>query len=222
MKIAFLGDSITTSANVTTVQSWVQQVGLANGYTDIINAGVPGNTTVDMLARINADVISKSPDVCVLMMTVNDKTHSLTLAQHETNVRSIISQLRAANIKVVITSPPVYRSDIPSWQAWVEKDQAIAGELGIHYVDIWREYSAIYLYNASTFNALYVNSADLVHQSIAGNAKIAEVMTRNNYAGVFLKNPPVSTVCPELTLALTDLQLNGATQSRLDRVKAAL
>ncbi len=229
MKIAFLGDSVTASANVALTDRWAYKVGIANGYSpaNIINAGIPGDETTQMLVRLQADVINHAPDVCVMMMTVNDKSHGLTLETHESNVRNIISQLRTANIKVVIASPPVYRSSINTWQAWVEKDQAIAGELNIPYIDIWREYSALYLYNSSTFNSLYVNSADLVHQSVAGNAKIAEVMNRNNYAGVFLpdvENPPSECpeACNELTLALADLQLNGATVARLDRVKNAL
>lgn len=223
MKIAFLGDSVTQCANVTAAQSWPQIVGLFNGYAiaDIINAGIAGNTTADMLARVQNDVIALAPDVCVMMMTVNDKTHGLTLAQHETNLRSLISQLRAANIKVVIASHPLYRSGVDTWKAWVEKDQSIAGELNIPYVDVFREYCFANLY--TTLNQYYTSSAELIHQSVAGNAKIAEVMNRNIYAGVFIKDPPPpSGSCDELTLALADLQLNGATIARLDRVKAAL
>lgn len=222
MKIVFLGDSITACSNVTLAQSWPQIVGLANGYTsgNIINAGVPGDETTQMLARVQS-VINQAPDVCVMMMTVNDKTHGLTLAQHETNLRSLISQLRAANIKVVIASHPIYRSGVDTWKAWVEKDQSIAGELGIPYVDVFREYCFANLY--TTLNQYYTSSAELIHQSVAGNAKIAEVMIRNNYAGVFIKDPPPpSGGCDELTLALSDLQLNGATSARIDRVKAAL
>lgn len=223
MKIAFLGDSITASANVNLTDRWAYKVGIFNGYAavDIINAGVPGDETTQMLARVQADVINQAPDVCVMMMTVNDKTHGLTLAQHETNLRSLISQLRAANIKVVIASHPLYRSGVDTWKAWVEKDQSIAGELNIPYVDVFREYCFANLY--TTLNQYYTSSAELIHQSVAGNAKIAEVMARNNYAGVFIKDPPPpSGNCDELTIALADLQLNGATVTRLDRVKAAL
>lgn len=222
MKIVFLGDSITASANVNLTDRWAYKVGIFNGYAaaDIINAGVPGDETTQMLARVQS-VINQAPDVCVMMMTVNDKTHGLTLAQHETNLRSLIAQLRAANIKVVIASHPLYRSGVDTWKAWVEKDQAIAGELGIPYVDVFREYCFANLY--TSINQYYTSTAELIHQSVAGNAKIAEVMTRNNYAGVFIKDPPPpSGSCDELTLALADLQLNGATGARLDRVKAAL
>lgn len=227
MKIVFLGDSVTASLNVALTDRWHYKVGIANGYApiDIINAGVPGNTTTQMLARIQSDVIAHNPDVCVMMMTVNDKTNNFTLATHEENLRNIISQLQSANIKVVITSPPLYRSGVDSWKPWIELDQFIAGELNIPYVDVWREYCFANFY--TSLNSLYNPSNDLVHQNAVGNAKIAEIMTRNIYSGVFLPNtqsPPTEcpSICNELTLSLADLQLNGANVERLDRVKTAI
>ena len=223
MKIVFLGDSLTASANVNLADRWAYKVGIANGYAaaDIINAGVPGNTSTQMLARLQADVLSLAPAVCVLMMTVNDKTNNFTLALHESNVRNIISQLQAANIKVVIVSPPLYRSGVDSWRVWVEKDQAIAGELGLTYIDVWREYTFAYLYQTiAVFNGLY--SDGIIHQTVTGNALISSVLARNTYTGAFLLTPPVIGGCSELNLALADLQKNGATAVRLDRVKAAL
>lgn len=222
-KIAFLGDSITASANVSLADQWAYKVGIFNGYAaaDIINAGVPGNTTADMLTRLQMDVINQAPAVCVMMMTVNDKTHGLTLAQHETNVRSIISQLQAAGIKVVIASPPLYRSGLDSWKAWIEKDQEISGDLHLPYVDVWREYAYAYFYSPS-FDGLY--SDGLVHQSVGGNALIASVMQRKTYDGIFLPDVPQSPSgeIPELTAALSDLQLNGVTPARLSRVINAM
>lgn len=222
-KIVFLGDSLTASANVSLSERWAQKVGLANGYapTDIINAGVPGNTSADMRTRLQSDVLDKSPEVCVMMATVNDKTHGLTLAQHEANMRDILSQLQARGIKTVIVSPPLYRSGVDSWREWVEKDQALAGEFGLPYVDVWREFTFAYLYYPlAAFEALY--SDGMIHQTAAGNSLIAAVATRATCAGVFLPDPPHSGECNELTASLADLQKGGATVARLDRVRAAL
>lgn len=222
MKIVFLGDSLTASANVALTDRWAYKVGIFNGYAaaDIINAGVSGNTSTQMLARLQSDVLALLPDVCVLMLTVNDRTNNIPIATHEANYRSIITQLKSAGIKVVVTSPPLYTSNLDLWKPWVEKGEQIAGEMDCHYIDCWREYTYASYYEPNTwFSKYYV---DYVHQSIAGNALLFSICTRKTHTGAFIKSAPPSGSCSELTLALADLQSGGATVARLDRVKAAL
>ncbi|SFW54341.1 Lysophospholipase L1 [Pseudomonas sp. NFACC09-4] len=219
-KIVFFGDSVTAGLQVGLTSRWAQRIALFCGYvaTDIINAGIPGDTTDDMLARIQADVLDKDPSVCVLMLTVNDKTNNFTLAKHETNVRSIIGQLKSAGIKVVVISPPVYRSGLASWVSWVEKGEQVAGQLNCPFIDVWRDYANYYLAN-QTFNDWYV---DYIHQTLTGNDRIFQILSRPLHSGHFVvgssASEPVQSGCSERTLALADLIENGATVERLSRV----
>lgn len=226
-KIVFLGDSVTASANVPLADRWVYKVGISAGYAaaDIINAGVPGNTSAQMLARLQADVLAHAPDVVVMMFTVNDRSNSIALATHEANYRSLIEQCSAAGAKVVLMSPPVYRSQLDTWGPWVEKWRFLAGVYGCPFVDIWRDYASLYL--TGGFSVLYVDAVDLVHQGISGNARIHTVSTSGIHAGAFVKgqiSPP--TGCPagpsEFQLAAEDLVRNGANAARLARLSAAL
>lgn len=228
MKIVFLGDSLTASAEVTIDSRWTYLVGLANGYlpSEIINAGVSGNTSTQMLARLQADVLFHNPDVCVLMLTVNDRTNNFTIAKHESNYRNIIEQLKGAGIKVVVMSPPLYTRNLDLWRPWVEKGEEIAGDTGCHYIDCWREFVYASYYLPNWYPVLY---KDYVHQTAAGNALIASVCARKTHTGAFIRGvaqppeqPPVQCGCSELTLALADLQANGATAARLSRVSSAL
>lgn len=233
-KIVFLGDSVTASANVVLTDRWAQKVGLSAGYvaSDIINAGVPGNTSAQMLARLQADVLTHTPDVVVMMFTVNDRSNSIPLSTHEANYRNLIEQCTTAGAKVVLMSPPVYRGQLDTWGPWTEKWRDLAGEYGCPFIDIWRDYSSLYL--TGGFSGLYVDSNDLVHQNVAGNSRIHSVATKAIYAGAFVKQVtqpleececPETPVCPtlsELALALEDLVLNGATSVRLTRVLDAL
>lgn len=231
-RIVFLGDSVTASANVALSQRWVHMVGLSAGYAaaDIINAGVPGNTSAQILARLQADVLSHLPDVVAMMFTVNDVGNNLPLSTHETNYRALIEQCQAAGAKVVLITPPVYRQNVASWRAWHAKWLQLAGEYGCHLIDITRAYGWEYVADAAVFGALYVNSADLVHQSVAGNTRIAQICAEPIHAGAFLKQAPDQPgECPEcppaadeLTLALSDLQLGGATVEKLQRVISAM
>ncbi|WP_137972422.1 GDSL-type esterase/lipase family protein [Pseudomonas sp. F(2018)] len=226
-KIVFLGDSITASANVSLSQRWAHMVGLSAGYAaaDIVNAGVPGNISQQMLARLQTDVLAHTPDVVVMMFTVNDRSNSIPLATHETNYRSLIEQCRLAGAKVVLMSPPVYRSQLDTWGGWVEKWRALAGEYLCPFVDIWRDYASLYL--TGGFGGLYVDGADLVHQSVAGNTRIHAVAMSGIYTGAFVKgqlDPPAECQSgpSELQLAAEDLVRNGANVARLARVSAAL
>lgn len=229
-KIVFLGDSLTASANVSLAERWVYQVGIAAGYApaDIINAGVSGNRSDQMLARIQADVFDLCPDVLVLMLTVNDRTNSIPIATHEANYRSMISQAQALGIKVVVMSPPLYTSNLDQWKPWVEKGEQIAGEMGCHYIDCWREYTYAYFYMITpAWSTLYT---DYVHQTAEGNALLFSITRRATHANAFKKAAPVEPPiceCPELPatelqLASEDLIVNGATVASLDRLKAAL
>lgn len=226
MKIVFLGDSLTASQEVVLTDRWAYKVGITNGYApaNIINAGISGNRSDQMLSRLQADVLAHNPDVCVLMLTVNDRTNNVPIATHEANYRNIIAQLKNAGIKVVVMSPPLYTSNLDLWKPWVEKGEEIAGDTGCHYIDCWREYVYASYYLPNWVSVLYT---DYVHQKAAGNSLIATICARKTHTGAFLKDVviPPSGECPvlsELDIALADLQKNGANVTRLDRVKAAL
>lgn len=134
--IAFLGDSITEQAwtSVNGYGGWYQPVGHihlimreleANGIHAIaIPAGVGGNTSRDMLARFQGDVLDKKPTWLTLSCGVNDlgpwfkdNGRNVPLPEFKTNVTTMIDQALAAGIKVVVlTATPIYE-DQPTSEA---------------------------------------------------------------------------------------------------------
>jgi len=112
--IAFLGDSITA-------YGW----GYPGGYIKLvvdglskegvnvtpIPAGVGGNTSRDMLARLDKDVLSRKPDWMTLSCGVNDVWHGaggVDLESYKKNITEIVDRAQARGIKVVIlTSTPI-------------------------------------------------------------------------------------------------------------------
>jgi lysophospholipase L1-like esterase len=109
-KVVFLGDSITGFG-------WAKPAGYvklvvaglaANGVTiNPIPAGVGGNTSADMIARLNADVVSKQPDWALVSCGVNDAfpSRNISVSAYESNITQIVDQCQAAHIKVVIMTP---------------------------------------------------------------------------------------------------------------------
>lgn len=74
----------------------------------IINAGIAGNTSRDLLQRIKSDVISHNPDVVLMMIGTNDMVNSNKLTsvkEYEKNLNHIISRLKKREIEVVLISP---------------------------------------------------------------------------------------------------------------------
>ncbi len=123
-KIAFMGDSITQAGAgkggyVTLVMDALNKEGL---NVTSIPAGKAGNRSPDMLARLEESVISKKPDWMVLSCGVNDVWHftlklgnrtfqGVPLDDYKRNIRSIIDQAQAANIKVLILTSTMIGED---------------------------------------------------------------------------------------------------------------
>lgn len=66
------------------------------------NAGVGGNTTAQMLARVQADVVALNPSICVLLPAMNDVLGDVPLATTQANITAIADAVNAAGIEFVI------------------------------------------------------------------------------------------------------------------------
>lgn len=107
-KIAFLGDSITQYGN-NYKGGYVNLViaGLkANGINAVkIPAGISGNRSTHMLARVEKDVISRKPQIMTLSCGVNDVWHGkrgVPLPEYKKNISALVDKVQAAGIKVCI------------------------------------------------------------------------------------------------------------------------
>lgn len=120
--IAFAGDSITAMAVHTTASavgnhpyapsSWLMPMLCQRARTDhSLNFGVSGNTTTQLLARIDA-VAACAADIVVVLIGTNDVNGAVTgstLATYKSAVSAIWDRLTNAG-KVVIAMPPLPRN----------------------------------------------------------------------------------------------------------------
>jgi len=98
-RIVFLGDSITAS--------WDLAASLPLG--GVVNRGISGQTTPQMLVRFRQDVVNLSPAVVHIMAGTNDlaeNTGPTTLAAIEDNLASMVDLARAHHIRVVLAAVP--------------------------------------------------------------------------------------------------------------------
>lgn len=116
-RIAFLGDSITQFGNalpggyVNLVMDGLARVGIK---AEKIPAGVSGQKSHQMLARVDKDVVAKKPEWMVLFCGINDITwqpmgQGNELPAYSRNVTEICDKVSAAGTKILIVAPTFAR-----------------------------------------------------------------------------------------------------------------
>jgi len=71
------------------------------------NAGVPGDTTADMRARFDRDVLAYKPQVVFILGGTNDLGHSVSQATTIANLKAMLLAAKAKGIRVfLMTIPP--------------------------------------------------------------------------------------------------------------------
>ena len=116
-KIVFMGDSITElgwklpGGYVKLTVAGLQTLGVK---VVPIPAGIGGQTSRDMVARVTTDVVNQKPDWLTLSCGVNDVWHGTngcTLDEYKKNITSIVDQAQAAHIKVLLMTSTLIGED---------------------------------------------------------------------------------------------------------------
>jgi lysophospholipase L1-like esterase len=188
-KIAFLGDSI-TAQGVANKLGYVNLViaGLkANGVdATAIPAGVSGNTSKDMLARLDRDVIAKKPDWMTLSCGVNDVWHGargVALEEYKTNITQIVEKAQAANIKVVLLTSTMIMEDASNdlnqkLAPYNDFLRELAKQKGVPMADLNADMRAARVATGETNPKKNVLTVDGVHMNTAGNIMMAAGVLR--------------------------------------------
>jgi lysophospholipase L1-like esterase len=107
-----LGDSLTAWPNT----PWPSRLDSADTLLKLVhNAGVPGNTTSQMRARLAADVYAYNPDVLFVLGGTNDLGLGISRSATIANLRAIIVGAKAHKITVIliVVPPDSYSSMAP-------------------------------------------------------------------------------------------------------------
>ena len=150
---------------------------------EILNRGVGGDRTAELLARWDEDCLALKPQVLSLKIGVNDvwrlkgewngQTH-IALPEYQANVRRLCDQARGAGVReLVFISPTTIEQDndgplnrlLGDYVAWVAEYARASGAL---FVD-----ARTPLMNARTSRPTIPWTPDGCHPSAAGHAIIA-------------------------------------------------
>jgi acyl-CoA thioesterase I len=143
-----------------------------SGLTLVHNGGVPGNTTSQMLARMQHDVLAYHPDVLFVLGGTNDVADDFAVSKTVANIRRIAQTATADGIEVVLlTVPP--NDAMRGWE--LTRLREINAELlalgraqGIVVVDVYAALASA----GGRLPTAYA-AADRLHLNLRGEATLA-------------------------------------------------
>jgi len=140
------------------------------------NAGVSGNGTDQMLARLDADVLAYSPEIVIGLAGTNNPSRGISAAQTISDLTDIFTRLRNGGVKKIVWGTITPRSDqgsgglltfIQTVNAWLRTTPLI--DVCVDYYATWAD--------ASNSNLPYPNftydSAPAIHPSPRGATAMA-------------------------------------------------
>ncbi len=190
VKVILFGDSI-TQAGVRPGGYITMMQEAAGAEYEMIGAGIGGNKVYDLYLRMEADVLSKKPDVVVIYVGVNDVWHKQT---HQTGTdpdkfvsfySAMIKKMQSSGIRVIVSTPAVIgeRTDFSNAQdgdlnKYIQIIRDLAGQHNCGLVDLRKAFLEHNLSNNKDNKESGILTTDRVHLNAAGNKLVADLMMK--------------------------------------------
>ncbi len=184
MKILCMGDSLTFGFGVQRRESWAALAQKELGI-ELVNKGIPGDTTGGMLARYGHEIETHRPALVSIMGGLNDIFFGGDDRPARANMAAMAHQARSRNIIPLLCTPVpvVVESAREDWAGLV--DFFAAGEMGREYVAWLREFAETFGIPFLDFWAVFENElrekggdAGLYVDGLHPNARGQELMVR--------------------------------------------
>lgn len=161
-KVLAFGDSLTAGIGGSG-HSYPQRLAQLIGH-EVIDAGVPGDTSAQGLKRLGAALQEVQPGLMILCLGINDYLRAVPSATLQAQMRAMIDQALAAGVPVLVLAVPVPRTrQVDPWFA----ELAQAGRVRVD-----QHAMADVLSNAAL-------KADVVHPNREGYQRVADAVARS-------------------------------------------
>ena len=183
LRVIGFGDSITgVYYHTGGLRAWPAMLGIAlqrlypQAQVETINAGVSGNTTAAGLARIERDVLSRKPDLVVVMFGMNDMTGT-PAETFRANLRTIVSKCREVGAEVVLCTPnSIYpgnsRRPVAVLEEFAQVVRDVAAGMDTPLADCYEAYEQLHRRSPRAWRLCM---SEVVHPGMTGHKLIAEV-----------------------------------------------
>ncbi|HEY8891520.1 MAG TPA: GDSL-type esterase/lipase family protein [Clostridium sp.] len=185
MKIICLGDSLTCGYQLKKKDSWPFMLEEETKM-QVVDKGIPGDTTTGMLSRFYRDVIDEKPTHTIIMGGTNDLVYGIPLSIIKGNLSSLVFQAYHYNIMPVLGIPiPIVLSiakenfqftqnfeevneKLVECRDWIIKFAALSN---CKVIDFYKEFKA-----KQTNQGKVEYYKDGVHPTIEGNKKMKKTV----------------------------------------------
>lgn len=190
--IVCIGDSITQAGDEPGGYVWLTRRYLSALYPQqrikLVNLGIGGQKSNDMLARFRQDVVSRKPNLVLINVGVNDVWHSYLFARgvpldsYRNNVEQMVVQAQRAGARVLLISPTIIRENLDNGAnqqlaLYLQAMQDIARKHKTLFVDMQQPFRRlITAYRESTGARDNLLTIDGVHMNRAGNRVMAHAL----------------------------------------------
>jgi lysophospholipase L1-like esterase len=143
----------------------------------VINRGIGGETTTDLLGRIGRDVLSFTPELVIVTIGGNDAIRGMPVAQFKENLDKLCRLIREAGARPVLQTYycPLYHQMPPGFTAlfeqFVQANRDLAASAGYQLIDQYRCFSPLYQADPVSYVSLMRDSFHLNH---IGNLVMAQ------------------------------------------------
>ncbi len=196
-KIVFFGDLITSQGvgwkgYIRNLTEYLNVNDIVDKF-DLVNAGVSGNTIVDLEARLQSDILANGADVVVIFIGINDVWRKLNGSEYGTSIqdfeqcyKGILTKLQQARIKCVLCTLPVIgerqgNTNVldQELELFSETIRVLAAEQALPIVDL-RSAFTTYLHANNLYN---VEKGLLTHDGVHLNFLGKRVGSKRNVEG---------------------------------------
>jgi acyl-CoA thioesterase I len=194
-RIVTLGDSITQGGERPGGYVWLirnyLQVLYPEQKIEVLNAGISGHKSTDMLARFQRDVLDKKPDLVTISVGINDVWHGftrehpagygprrVTLDDYRKNLEAMVQAAQKAGVDVILLTTTIFEDQPGSIRnlrvaSYNDAVRELAAKYGLRVADQFRAFMDAWQTNGSAGAKL---TSDQVHMAPAGDALMARTV----------------------------------------------
>lgn len=147
----------------------------------IINQGICGETSEDLLRRFERDVLPLSPEIVIVTIGGNDAARGFTYDQYYSNIKEICTKLIEKKIQPVLQTYycPLYEEFLEGYkeafESFVEANRAVAEEMELPLIDQYSYFEPLYTNERKEYGKLML---DMLHVNHIGNMIMGIIASR--------------------------------------------
>jgi len=146
-----------------------------------INSGIGGETSKDLLKRIDRDVLSFKPDLVIITIGGNDTWKGITIQEYQNFLTHTVEKIK--NIKAIPVLQTYYcllynqiDNVFQLFPQIVEVNRNLSNEMKIPLIDQYKYFSPFYENDPNTYSGLML---DGLHVNPIGNAIMGIIASRS-------------------------------------------